>query len=88
MDRVFNRVFENQAIHSLDFTFYLTFPETESEDESEFQEMIKNIINNNLIDPKNSEFLNKFSEKFSCNIDEINYENRCLLALSKLIIKN
>ncbi|MFA5953799.1 MAG: hypothetical protein WC812_04355 [Candidatus Pacearchaeota archaeon] len=85
IERILDLLFQFQKNYNK-FSLFLTFPETEAEDELEFKDKLKSILNSNLSDEHNNEFIQMFKEKFP-STDEIQYYEFVTISLVKLIIK-
>jgi len=79
-------IFEFQSRHKKDFSLFLTWPITEHEDMAEYKDLLKNIIETNLADPSAIKFKDIF-ESFFESINDLGYEKKSVIGVSKIIFK-
>ena len=86
IDEIINLVFEFQALHRKDFSLFLTWPYTENEDEGRYKDLLKQVIGDNLGDPRAVSFKEIYEADFPA-VDELDYNNLSIIGISKVIIQ-
>lgn len=79
-------IFKFQESHDkINFSLFLTFPQTETEDDENFVDILKEILEQNMIDQRNSEYISKFKTKY-ISIDNLEYDQFVIIGITKLIL--
>lgn len=85
IDEVTELIFKYQALHSKNFSLFMTWPETENEDEDEYKYLLKKTIKANLNDPRAINFKELFNNSFK-SIEDLDYDNLSVIGIIKIII--
>ena len=79
-------IFKFQESHGkINFSLFLTFPQTETEDDEDFVDILKETLEQNMIDQRNSEYISKFKTKY-ISIDNLEYDQFVIIGITKLIL--
>lgn len=85
-DNTIKSVFEFQKNYGRNFSLFLTWPVAEGEDLSEYKTLLHDVIVGNLNDPAATAFKASFEASVGA-IDRINYEQKSIIGVTKVVIK-
>ena len=79
-------IFEFQRKHKKNFSLFLTWPLTEKEDMTDYKDLLKNVIESNLVDPSSQTFKASFEISIG-SVENLHYERKSVIGVSKIVIK-
>lgn len=85
------RTFQIQKIRRTSFTLFLTLPARKDDDVLRGKEKLDNIVKENLGNPRQIQFKERFFEKYNVNLstyifDQIDYREYLLMSIPKMVI--